>query len=114
MELKDQLSALQAELKTHFEKAAEEKKEFGGMLGKTATTIDALQKQVDAIDVKLAQRVIPDANAGPSLEKEIKENENVARLMRDKRGSAVISLSAKSAAELYERKTVLGGDINII
>ena len=114
MELKEQLSALQAELKVYFEKAAKEKDEFGTMLGTTKTAIEALQKQTDAIDVKLAQRVTPDASAGSSLEKEVKENENVLRLMRDKRGSAVISLTPKSAAELYERKAILGGDINII
>jgi HK97 family phage major capsid protein len=114
MELKDQLSALQAELKTHFEKAAEEKKEFGTMLGTTKASIEALQKQVDAIDVKLANRVIQDGTQGSTLEKEFKENESLQRLMRDKTGRAFISLNPKSAGELYERKTILGGDINII
>ena len=57
MELKDQLLELQGQLKTHFEKAAEQEKTRGTVSEELKTKIDAVQKQVDAIDVKLAGRL---------------------------------------------------------
>lgn len=104
--LEQQLSALQTELKSHFEKAAEEKKNHGSMLEETRTKIDALQKQVDAIDVKLAERHAVEAKTG-SLEKTLKESDSFARLLRDKRGSGVVHLKGADVAELMERKTTI-------
>ena len=105
MELKDQLTALQTELKTYFDKAAEEKKATGETLAGTQKTIEAIQKQVDAIDVKMAERHLasePDKPLGESL----KENENLNRLMRDGRGRAVLDLNGKQTRQIFERKTV--------
>ena len=104
--LETQLAELQAELKTHFEKAAEQQTQYGTMTTELKSKIEALQKQADALDAKLATRDVP-AEAVSTLDKEFKENENIARLMRDKRGSAVITLSGKSARELFERKTTI-------
>src|SRR6185437_5900390 len=104
--LEQQLSALQTELKSHFEKAAEEKKSHGSMLEETKTKIDALQKQVDAIDVKLAERHAGEAKEG-GLEKAIKESDSVQRLMKDRRGSAVLQLKGADVADLMERKTTI-------
>ena len=53
MELQEQLSQLQTELKTYFDKAKEQEKAFGTVLDDTAAKIVALQKQVDAIDAKM-------------------------------------------------------------
>jgi HK97 family phage major capsid protein len=107
MELKDQLAALQAELKTHFEKAAEEKKLYGTMLESTKTTVEAMQKQVDALDVKLAQRQIIEQGQGPTLVKTVKESESIQRLLKDRRGSAVINLKGRDVIELMNRKAII-------
>lgn len=53
MEIKDELEKLNTDLKTYFEKAAEEKKAFGAMLEETKKALADLQKQADAIDLKI-------------------------------------------------------------
>jgi HK97 family phage major capsid protein len=106
--LETKLSALQAELKTYFDKAAEEKKTYGTMLETTKTAVENLQKQVDAIDVKLAQRTIQDNTQG-GLMKTVQESESVQRLMRDRKGSAVIQLKGREVMELMGRKSIISG-----
>ena len=101
MELKDQLSALQTELKGFVEKGAEEKKQFGTMLTDTKEAVEKLQKQVDAIDVKMAEKHAQVSEK--SLEDELKENDYVARLIKDRRGRA--SFTVKS--NRFERKTTI-------
>ena len=102
--MEQKLQALQGELKAYFEKAAAEQKANGTMLETTKTAIDALQKQVDALDVKLAER---HAQSLPekTLEETFKENDAVSRLMKDRRGRAVIELDSKAAGKLFSRKT---------
>ena len=56
MELNEQLSALQTELKGYVSKAAEEKTRFGTMLTETKTVVEKLQKQIDAIDLKMVEK----------------------------------------------------------
>lgn len=107
MELKDQLTALQTELKTHFEKAQAEQKANGTMLEETKATITKLQTQVDALDVKLAQKFISGPNQGPSLVKTFNEDEGVQKLLRDRKGHAVITIKGNQIAELMERKTII-------
>lgn len=109
MEIKDQLTALQAELKTHFDKAAEEKKQYGTMLEETKTAITKLQTQVDALDVKLAQKNISDASQGPTLVKTFRENESVQRLLKDRSGKAIVQLKGNEIAELMGRKDIISG-----
>lgn len=107
MELENQLSGLQSELKAHFAKAAEEKSQFGTMLNETKTAIDNLQKQVDAIDAKMAARHTGEAT--PSLIDTLKENDDVQRLIRaeGKGSSVVISLKGAQVAQIMERKTTI-------
>lgn len=105
-ELEVKLSALQAELKSYFDKAADEKKAQGSVLENTKTAIDALQKQVDAIDAKLADRHASQT-AHVSVFDSLKQNESVARLIKDRRGSAVVRLEGKHVAELMEQKTTI-------
>jgi len=109
MELKDQLTALQAELKTHFDKAAEEQKANGTMLEDTKNNISKLQTQVDAMDVKLAQKHIADQEQGPTLVKSFRENESVQRLLKDRSGKAVIQIKGNEVAELMNRKSIISG-----
>lgn len=101
MDLEQQLSSLKADLKTHFDKAAEEQKSRGTMLEETKTKIDALQKQVDAIDVKLAERHAQGGgDSEPGLAEELKNSDEVQRVMRNKAGHAHITLKGKALREL--------------
>jgi HK97 family phage major capsid protein len=110
--LEQQLGTLQTELKTYFDKAAEEKKSLGTMLETTRTAIDALQKQVDAIDLKLAEKhAADDAKPPKTIEQQLKENEQVQRLMRDHSGRAVMTFEGKAAGRLMERKTTITSPI---
>ncbi len=104
--LEQKLVALQGELKTYFDKAAEEQKTRGAMAEETKNTITGLQKQVDAIDVKLTEK---HAQGTPekTLVEELKENESVARVMHDKTGKGRIVLSSKAAARIIEGKTTI-------
>lgn len=104
MDLEQQLTALQSELKTYFERAAEEQKNRGTMLEETKTSIVNLQKQVDAIDLKLNERHAPgDAFTDP-VEVAMKESESLQRLLKDKRGSAVLQIKGLLG---MQRKTVI-------
>jgi hypothetical protein len=72
-----------------------------------APTVTALQRQVDAIDIKLAERHatgIPEKSLLSFLE----EDEGLQKFMRDRpRGSYSLNLDAKQAARLMERKTAI-------
>ncbi len=105
--IEKQLAELKAELSAHFAKAAEEQKNTGTMALSTKETVEALQKQVDALDIKLADKHAQEVQQGSSLEKTIKECESLQRLMKDRRGSAVIQLKAPDIRELMERKTTI-------
>ena len=100
------LLALQAELKTHFEKAAEQQAKHGTISEELRTKIDAVQRQVDAIDSKLAAHV-PASEEEDSFETQMKNDAGVQRLLKDKRGNAVITFTGKTARTLFERKTTI-------
>ena len=76
-----------------------------------ASKLDQLQAQVDAIDVRLATKMHGDINGfgsgASTLLKNIQENESVARLLKDRRGSAVLHLSGAEYAELMDRKSII-------
>lgn len=65
--------------------------------------------QCDAIDVKMATRLVGDSSFGsPStLAKSISENESVQRLLRDRRGSAILNLKGNEVVDLMSRKTII-------
>jgi len=102
----EKLLALQAELKDYFDRAAEEKKSYGTMLESTRAAIEGLQKQVDAIDVKLAERQVA-SPAEPTILEELQQNESVCRLMKNRSGHAVFSLKGANAVNLLERKDTI-------
>jgi HK97 family phage major capsid protein len=105
--IEKQLAELQTELKTHFDKANAEQKTNGTMLEETKTTITKLQTQVDALDVKLAQKHVADQAQGPTLIKTFREDEGVQKLLRDRKGHAVLTIKGNDIAELLERKTII-------
>ncbi len=114
MELEKKLAELQGELKTYFDKAAEEEKTRGAAAEETKKQITAIQTQLDALDVKLADKHTAETPE-KGLVDELKENEDVARLMKNKKGHAVIILKGNNAARLWdhnmarvdEQKTIL-------
>jgi HK97 family phage major capsid protein len=78
-----------------------------------ASSLQKLQIQVDAIDCKLATKHYGDfssfGNGAASLQKNLSENEGIQRLVRDKRGTAVLQLKGAEVAELMSRKTIISG-----
>jgi HK97 family phage major capsid protein len=104
MELDKELSALQDSLKGYVAKAAEEKTQFGTMLTETKTAVEKLQKQIDGIDVKMTEKHNGGAPA-PSLEEELKSNEEVARLLKNRTGRASFTIKSNR----FEQKTTITG-----
>lgn len=104
--LEQKLADMQGELKTYFEKAKAEADSRGTMLEETRNKIAELQKQLDAIDAKMVERTVS-APQTKSFEDELKENDTVARLMRDRKGHAVISMKGAEVARLLEQKTTI-------
>ena len=77
-----------------------------------AAKLAALQAQVDAIDTKMATRIIGDSSFGRStLLKTIQENEGVARLLKDRRGTAVLHLKGSEYSELMDRKGIISATV---
>jgi HK97 family phage major capsid protein len=69
------------------------------------TRQDEMQSQLDAIDKKMVDR-IGLGSAEPDLIEELKQNDSVARLLHDKKGAAIITLTG-AKARLLERKTTI-------
>jgi HK97 family phage major capsid protein len=69
----------------------------------------ATQKQVDALEVKIANRHFSESSfgTGSTLIKTIKENESIARLLKDRRGTAVLHLKGNEYTELMDRKSII-------
>ena len=109
--LEKQLSDLQTELKGHFDKAAEETKKYGAMSEKTATDMQKLQSQVDAIDTKLADRPNQGAPTVSAFKTAFDENDAVQRLVKDRSGKAVIHFKGDAMREM-QRKTVLTENVS--
>lgn len=74
-----------------------------------ASKLAALQAQVDSIDVKLATKHFGDSSfgTGSTLLQTIRENESVQRIIRDKRGTAVLHLKGHEYAQLMDRKSII-------
>ena len=104
----EKLLALQAELKTYFEKAAEEQKKNGTISEALTKQITALQSQVDEIDKKMAANL--QSQPGQPVdyfEEQMKNDAAMQRLLKDKRGNAVITFTGKAALNIFERKTTI-------
>lgn len=103
MELEQQLSALQTELKGYVTKAAEEKTQFGTMLTETKSSVDKLQTQIDALDLKMVEK--HNAATEKPLEEELKANDDVARLIKNRSGRASFTVKGNRFAQ----KTTITG-----
>ena len=104
METKEQFEAIIKSLGEMKAKAEEQQKATGTITTELATKIDALQKQADALDVKLAERHAASQPDEP-LEASLAKDEGLQRLIRDKSGNCVLNLNSKQHRQLMERKT---------
>lgn len=103
MEMQELLQSLQTELKTFIAKSQEEAKAIGAVSTETKAAIAACIKRMDDMEVKAAK---PVTGGGASLTEELKANGDLDAMMRRGRGSVKFELSAKSAKDIMERKTV--------
>jgi HK97 family phage major capsid protein len=92
------MKATLEQLKKGLEEAVEKKASI--------ETVTKLQAQVDALDVKLAQKYTTDL-PGKSLADVLKENESVSRILRDRKGRAFIDLDAQQVSAIMGRKTII-------
>jgi len=93
-----ELKATLDQLKKGLEEAVEKKASI--------ETVTKMQTQLDALDTKLAQKHFGEIQ-GKSLGDELKENESVSRILRDKKGRAYIDLNAKQVSAIMGRKSVI-------
>jgi HK97 family phage major capsid protein len=105
MELQQQLTELITEQKSFIAKADGEFKSLGTVTTETKTRLDAIQTQVDAIDKKLVDRIGTPGAEQKSLAEVLKENDDVARIVRDKKGRAVFTLTGEHS-RIGEVKTI--------
>lgn len=107
VETKEQLEQILAKITEVKTAAVEQEKKFGTMLTETADKLTALQKQADALDVKLAERHAQ-AEPGKSVVETLSENEGLQRWMKDRPiHSFILTLDSKQSQELFERKTTI-------
>jgi HK97 family phage major capsid protein len=62
-----------------------------------------LQKQVDSIDLQTKDRITPEGSTKAFVDI-LKENESFAKLVKDGRGSAIITLQGREAQSILSRK----------
>jgi HK97 family phage major capsid protein len=104
--LERQLSDLIADQAKYHALAEEDRKTKGKVLDEHVTALAAIQKQVDAIDAKLAQKITAQSEE-KGLHDVLKDNESVQRLMRDKSGRAIINLEGRQVFEALEGKATV-------
>jgi HK97 family phage major capsid protein len=75
--------------------------------GASKDALTKLQTQVDALDVKMASRHLIGDVPAPSLIDQLKSNEDVSRLLRDKKGNCILNFDAKTTATILQTKTTL-------
>ncbi|WP_158944978.1 phage major capsid protein [Granulicella sp. S190] len=68
--------------------------------------ITAMQTQLDAQDRNFATKIFGDTPPQPFVEK-LKAHEGFQRLLHDRRGSAILTLTGKDASDFLQRKTTL-------
>lgn len=95
-----ELKATLDQLKKGLEEAVEKKASI--------ETVTKMQTQLDALDIKLAQRLVGDL-PGKSLADVLKENESVSRILHDRKGRAYIDLDANQVGAIMGRKSTITG-----
>jgi HK97 family phage major capsid protein len=110
-ELEKKLTDLSVELKGLVDKAKEQEKSQGSMSAELKDAILTVTRRMDDLEVKLHA---PGAGGQTrTLEQDLKENESLQRLMRDKKGTATLvfkgglpELVRKSHAGMEQKTTV--------
>jgi HK97 family phage major capsid protein len=76
--------------------------------------VTAIQTQLDALDTKMSSRHFGESSFGrPStLLKTLGEHEGIARLLKDRRGTAVIHLKGSEYGELMDRKSIISSTLS--
>jgi HK97 family phage major capsid protein len=74
--------------------------------GRTQKDLRDLQKQVDFIDSRTSDRIVAQGSS-KGLETILTENEDVSRLIRDRKGRAYFTLKGDQIPELMEQKTTV-------
>jgi HK97 family phage major capsid protein len=64
------------------------------------------QLQIDAVDLANHHKFVGESQP-PAFVEKLKSHEGFQRLLHDRRGSAILTLSGKDAADMLERKTTL-------
>lgn len=105
------LQELQAELKGFIARKDEELKALGSVSTETKNAIADVVKRLDAFEVKIAKP--PAADSAPPLVEELKSNPELEAMIRRGKGSVKFDLSAKSALEIIERKTISTAGIGL-
>lgn len=105
------LTGLQTDQTAFIAKIEAERKEFGEAKTETVLTLKNIQERIDAIEQKMVKAPKPETK---SLMDTLKENEDIQRLMRDKKGrSAQFTLTGDHVREFIEGKaittTTMGG-----
>jgi len=71
-----------------------------------ATNQKAMQTQLDSLDLQSHDR-LGNASMTPGFVEHLKTHEGFQRLLHDRRGSAIITLSGKDAEQILQRKAVI-------
>lgn len=109
MEFKDleiKLGEILTKIKEHKEKGDEEFKKLGTMQTETKEKLDALQRQADALDIKIAERHTAQTET-KSLLQTVKENPAVAHFLEVKQGTVKFMIEGRHYRDFIERKTTI-------
>ena len=71
--------------------------------------VTQLQRQFDALELKIAERHFSDFGPRSTLLTTLRENESISRLLKDRRGTAVLHLRGEEFVELTSRKSIISG-----
>ena len=107
-------STLSAELKSNFD-ALRTKIEAAVPLSKhleLKAQLEGVQTQVDALDLKIATRHGSEFAQPSTLRATLEQNEDLQRLVKDKRGTCVLHLKGAEYAELMSRKTIISNVVS--
>src|ERR1035437_3718127 len=83
------------------------KSEIIAKIGQGDSRLAELQRQVDGLDASLQERHVSGGMFGKSLQTILQENDSLSRLVQDRKGRAIITLSGADAAAALERKTTI-------
>jgi HK97 family phage major capsid protein len=104
------LEQIQGEFAGYMAKATEEMKTLGGATQETKTALDEITKRMDSIDLRMAEEqnnTREEMSLVQSLDKLAKENESLAKFVRDGKGTATFAVEGKTLADMLDMKTTV-------